>query len=114
MSFTPLSNALNLTAVGRASQIRRLNPLQLHIFLLMYSMCFKGHSFRRFNAINSYGVKQQLKLLYNLEITRRQFDYACSKFVKLGLLERTVANFPKTYGSQTLYTKTSFYRIRTK
>lgn len=109
--FKSLKQIIPLTSIGLATNIRKLNPIQLHIFLMLYSFCYKGKRYKSMNLINSRGIKIQIKEIYGIEITRRQFDYACSKIVKLGLLDRRVAIFSKKIGNTLLPTKNSYYRL---
>lgn len=109
--FAPLKEIIPLTAIGHASLLRKLNPLQLLVYTMVYSLCFKGSAYKRMREISYIYVANELNRIYKLCVTKRQVRRSVDKIVKLGLIERKTASYLKQYGSQLLPTKTSYYRI---
>lgn len=109
----PIKVILPLSAIGRATNLRRLSPLYIHIFLMVFSLCYKGKHYRRMIYISHEGIIMQLKRMYDLDISRQQVTRAMNKFISLGLVERKTAHFVKPVGGILTPQKMSYYRLST-
>lgn len=99
----------SLTGIG--SRLHKLTPIQLFVFLMMFSLCYKGSSKKRMREVSYIYISNSIKELYGIEITARQVRRSVDKLVKLEFIERKTASFVKQYGTQMLPTKRSFYRL---
>lgn len=99
------------TVIGHASLLRKLNPIQLFVYNMVFSLCYKGMCYKRMRPISYIYVANELNRIYKINLTKRQVRRCIDKIVSLGLLERKTAVFVKQYGSQLLPTKTSYYRL---
>lgn len=113
-AFTPIDKALKSSAPASVALIRKLSPRYLFVYLMLFSLCYKGKHYKRMREISYIYLSNELCRMYGANFaTKRQVRRACDKIVSLGLIERSTASFLKPYGTQLLPTKTSYYRIST-
>lgn len=111
MSFMPLKSILPLTAIGRASNIHKLSPVYLHIFLMAFTLCYKGRHYKKMIYISHDGIIYQLKKIYNIDVSTDQVKRAMHKFISLGLLERKTAIYVTPHKGKLYPVKKSYYRL---
>ncbi len=112
-AFINFKAASSPTPLGLSVLSRKLNPLQGVVYLLMYSLCYKGSSYKRMRPISYIYVMHLVNSMYQIEVSKRQVRRCVDKIVSLGLLERKTAVYARQYGNAILPTKTSYYRIST-
>lgn len=112
-AFEAFKEIAPTTLVGHCALLKKLNPKQLFVYNMIFSLCYKGKSYKRMREISYIYVANELNNMYGLGITKRQVRRAVDKLVALGLVERKTATFLKIYGTQLLPSKTSYYRIKT-
>lgn len=108
-----LKSLLPLSMIGRATNIHKLSPVYLHIFLMAFTLCYKGRHYRKMIYISHNGIIYQLKTIYQIEVSRQQVERAMAKFISLGLLERKTACFITNDRGHLYPTKKSYYRLLT-
>lgn len=113
-AFMPLKAIMPLSAIGRTVAIHSLKPVYLHIFLMIFSLCYKGKHYKKMTAINYHGIIGELDRIYGIKVSRHQIKRAVAKFVSLGLLEVKTAKFGKLVGTQYLPTTTVYMRLYTQ
>lgn len=111
MSFMSLKSILPLAVIGRTSNIHRLSPIYLHIFLFVFSLCYKGNHYRKMVYISHSGIMYNLYKIYGIEVSRQQITRAMSKFVSLGLLEQKTAIYTQNINGRFTPVKKSYYRL---
>lgn len=108
MSFKSI---ISTTPLQFAVSVRKLSPLYLLVFNMLFSLCYKGKSYKQMRSISYVYVANELNRLYQVQISVRQVRRAVDKIVSLGLIERRTASFKRKYGSKLLPTKQSYYRL---
>lgn len=108
-----IKEILPATAIGHATLLKKLSPVQIFVYNMLFSLCYKGNCYKRMRQISYIYVANELNNMYGLNISKRQVRRAVDKIVRLGLVERKTAVFVKLYGTRNLPTKTSYYRICT-
>lgn len=103
---------MNSTLTGRTLNIHKLSPKYLHIYLMVFSFCYKGKHHRKMTAINYEGVRQQLSQIYGIDVSRYTIYRALKKCVELELLDKAEAKYVKQIGQVYQVIKTVYYRIR--
>lgn len=99
------------SVTGQYMAVRLLSPVHLQIYLLFYSLCYKGNRIKSMRQISYAYIASELKKRYNVELTKRQIKYAADKLVSVGLLDRVTASYRRQIGDKLLPDKASYYRL---
>ena len=113
MAFQPLNVVLSKSLTVKCIAIKLLPYHQLLVFLMYFSLCYKGTHKRQMRPITLNFIRSQLDTLYQLKLSHRQVEYATTRLISHGLLERRTASFKQRVGTQLLPGRQSFYRLMT-
>lgn len=111
--FTPLSSVLKASVLGQYVAVHKLSPVHLQIYLLLYSLCYKGNRIKSMRQISYSYLATAINKMYGTNLNKRTVKYGCDKIVSLGLMDRVTTRFKRQIGTQLLPDKASFYRIHT-
>lgn len=112
-AFKQIKYIMTSSPLGHAVLIKKLTPVQLFVYNMMFSLCYKGKSYKRMREISYIYVSNELNRMYDLNLSKRQVRRTVDKLVRLGLIERRTATFKRQYGTRLLPTKASYYRVPT-
>jgi len=113
MVVRSLKSLISSSVTGQWLAIRKLSALQLQVYLMFYSLCYKGSRIKSMREISYQYVGSAINTMYGTKLNKRTVKYVADKLVKLGLLERKTTHFKKLYGNTLLPTKSSYYRLNT-
>jgi len=98
---------LELTDFRYEQRVKLLSDNHLKVFLLMYSLCYKGTRTKSPRRLATNRIAKSTSLSY------KQVRGAIDKIVKLRLLQKYTTTFPEKHGTQTLWSSACYYRIMT-
>jgi hypothetical protein len=82
-----------------------LSDIDIKVYLMYFSLCYKGSRIRCYREIKVMGVGKSLGLSYT------QVRHSLKKIIKLGLLEKITTTFQREQGTVKLWTMASYFRI---
>ena len=109
--FINMKALINSSLTGHFISVHKLSPLHLQIYLVTYSLCYKGTRIKSMRQISYAYIGSFIKSRYGIEVTKRQIKYGMDKIVSLGLVERITTNFVRNVNGQLLPDKASYYRL---